>query len=262
MDGAVAVFVEALEETWTSLRSVLAGLAPEEWRVPTGCPGWDVSDQVSHVIGCERWMLGDPLPDHELSSEGSHVRSELGRAMELAVDERRGRSPARLLEEYDEVFARRLAALRADETPSDAQRQSLLGRPLAYKVVLDLRVFDCFAHEQDVRRATARPGGFDGLAARLALAQVVRGWRAAVTRTAGLDTVRVVAVIGGDAHELSPRRGDDGGGAPRERLELRTGAANGLAVACGRADAALGEVAVTGDRRHFEALAPLLAFTP
>ena len=46
----------ALKETWESLADVCEELSSTEWALPTECPGWDVKDQLSHLIGIE--LLG------------------------------------------------------------------------------------------------------------------------------------------------------------------------------------------------------------
>jgi uncharacterized protein (TIGR03083 family) len=41
----------ALAETWGSLAEACHALVDQEWALPTECPGWDVKDQLSHLIG-------------------------------------------------------------------------------------------------------------------------------------------------------------------------------------------------------------------
>src|ERR1700683_3458764 len=52
----------ALEQTWDSSAAVCRDLSASDWARPTGCPGWDVKDQLSHLIGIERSIMGDPAP--------------------------------------------------------------------------------------------------------------------------------------------------------------------------------------------------------
>ncbi len=44
----------ALAETWGALAEVCFELSEPEWALPTECPGWDVKDQLSHLIGIEQ----------------------------------------------------------------------------------------------------------------------------------------------------------------------------------------------------------------
>ena len=52
----------ALGETWVGLAEVCYELSDTEWALPTECPGWDVKDQLSHVIAVERTVMGEPAP--------------------------------------------------------------------------------------------------------------------------------------------------------------------------------------------------------
>jgi hypothetical protein len=47
----------------------------EQWRTVTDCPGWTVQDQLSHLIGIERSLLGEAAPDWA-EPLGPHVRTE------------------------------------------------------------------------------------------------------------------------------------------------------------------------------------------
>ena len=53
----------ALAETWGALAEVCSELSETEWALPTECPGWDVKDQLSHLIGIERAIMGEPVPE-------------------------------------------------------------------------------------------------------------------------------------------------------------------------------------------------------
>ena len=56
----LSALVDALDATWSSLRSVCDELTPQEWLLPTECPGWTVRDQVAHVAAVENRLLGRP----------------------------------------------------------------------------------------------------------------------------------------------------------------------------------------------------------
>ena len=53
----------ALAETWGALAEVCSELSDTEWALPTECPGWDVKDLLSHLIGIERSIMGEPVPE-------------------------------------------------------------------------------------------------------------------------------------------------------------------------------------------------------
>jgi uncharacterized protein (TIGR03083 family) len=120
-----------------------------------------VKDCISHVTGTERMIMGDPLPqvaiDHLV-----HVNNPFGEIVELWVEERRPWSPQRVLAEYDEQVVRRTAEMRAlDDEALDELTESPLGL-MSTREFLKVRVFDCWMHEQDIRRAIDRPGHVDG----------------------------------------------------------------------------------------------------
>ena len=152
----------AFEQT---VRAVI-GLAEEfteaEWELPTDCPGWTVKDMVSHLVGAEELFLGDPLPAHDLP-DLPHVQNELGRMVELGVDVRRPLPGARVLDQLKAVLERRLAMLAEVDPAAEAPQPD--GRPGDYTRLMMFRAFDCWIHEQDIRRATGRPGGLDAPAA-------------------------------------------------------------------------------------------------
>ena len=68
------------------LADLLDTLTPEQWAAPSLCAGWSVRDVCSHLIGMELELLGEPAPAHRLPSDLLHIRNEVGRHMEIAVD--------------------------------------------------------------------------------------------------------------------------------------------------------------------------------
>ena len=70
--------IDGLEEVWASILEATEGLKEAQWATPTACPGWDVRDQLSHLIGIERSLMGDAPPAIELG-ETSHLRNQSAR---------------------------------------------------------------------------------------------------------------------------------------------------------------------------------------
>lgn len=241
----------AHRQVFDGFLEVVDGLDQAGWATPTGCPGWDVHDQLAHVIGLERMMLGDPADEVELP-ELAHVRNDMGRFVEVAVEARRGRPSAGLVAEAEETFARRLAALEA--LPPEA-----LGGPLAGPAgmqakgsqMLRTRVFDMTCHEQDVRRAVGRPGGTTGPHVDIAVEQVLRAWARRLPEAVGAEGVLEVRVTGRPTVRIDLADGvihrDGFAGEPTATIEL--GVSDLLAVAGGRTDApAPTDVRIEGDR--------------
>lgn len=151
--------VAALEQTLRSTIALAETFGPAEWDAPTDCPGWTVKDVVSHLIGIERSLLGDPEPEHTLPADLPHVRNDFGQALEVAVDVRRPVPGERVLTELRETLDRRLAALQ--EIDPAQETLSPDGRMGPYARLMMFRAFDCWIHEQDIRRAVGRPGNLD-----------------------------------------------------------------------------------------------------
>ena len=103
--------VENLAIVWASIDRLCSDLPPGQWDKPTGCPGWTVKDQLSHLADYEARALGRPASGHE-PGPLPHVKNEMGRANEVGVDARRAMSGAAVLDEFRQVTAERLAQLR------------------------------------------------------------------------------------------------------------------------------------------------------
>src|SRR4051812_36213670 len=101
-----------LDLTWASLIELCSTLSDGEWTRPTGCPGWSVQDNVSHLIDYESRALGRTPPEGDVPA-GGHVKNALGEANEIGVAVRRGRRGAEVLDELREVTAARSAQLHA-----------------------------------------------------------------------------------------------------------------------------------------------------
>jgi len=165
-------FVEALADTWQGTAAVGHELDPEEWDTPTECPGWTVRDQISHMIGTEAMLLGWPSPPAAPTGL-AHVLNPIGAFNEAWVDARRGLAGTAVLAEFEEVTRLRLAALDAmTDAELDADSDSPIGR-VPYRVFMNVRVMDCWVHEQDIRRAVNRPGHLRGAAAEMTLTRLL-----------------------------------------------------------------------------------------
>lgn len=195
--------VTALEEIWASLADACRGLSDEQWDAGTECPGWAVRDHVAHVVGTERMLLGDaapppadPLPDY--------VHNAIGEMNEAWVVERRAMPGTELLAELEAVTRRRLAQLDAFEPERfDVVGWSPIG-DVPYRQFMEIRAFDCWIHEQDVRRAVGRPGGRGGAGEAITVRRLTQALPYVVGRQAGApDGTRVGWHLGdGQVREL------------------------------------------------------------
>ena len=93
--------VAALGEVWASLDGLLTGLTDDEWLLPTPLPGWTVQDNVSHIVGTEAMLSGEPGPAIEVDREASeHVRNDIGVFNEQWVEALRGETPSEVLTRF------------------------------------------------------------------------------------------------------------------------------------------------------------------
>lgn len=261
--------VDAFEDTLNGTKSVCRSLTPAEWDAPTGCPGWTVKDNVAHITALESWALGRPDPDHE-PPDLPHVKSDIGRYMEIGVDFRRSRPPADVLAEFEEVTSERLAALRAmDDDAFDVVGPGPLG-PMKLRDIVALRTFDCWAHEQDVRRATGRQGGLDGPAARLLVPRITGGLARVAAKVVSLPpgTQVGVRVAGPLDAQFTLVVEDDGRGVFTDGVSaaatatIETDSDNFVALVFGRSDARRDDVKVSGDAATADRLLAQMSLTP
>ncbi len=260
--------VAELEQTWRSLLELGGSLDEADWEQPTDCPGWTVRDQFSHVIGTEVGFLGRGAQDADSGGgHGPHVHNEIGQFNEREVVRRQGRPGPEVLRELAEVTAERLAVLRSTSDQDFAADSWTPAGPGTYEGFMHIRVFDCWVHEQDVRRAVDRPGHLSGPAAERALDQVVGatpyivgkkaaapdGSTVAFCVTGPVERTWAVGVEGKRAKTLADIPASPMATVTAEFPEF-------MAVACGRRDGD-GRIAVSGDAALGGAVATNLAFT-
>ena len=104
--------VAALDEVWSSITELLVGLDDAQWSLPSPLPGWDVQDNVAHIVGTEAMLLGIENPDIEIDrDELPHVQNDIGVFNELWVQYLRMKQPNEVLSVFEEYTGARLAAL-------------------------------------------------------------------------------------------------------------------------------------------------------
>jgi uncharacterized protein (TIGR03083 family) len=147
--------IDAFEQTARSMLALGGELGPADWPRTTECPGWSVKDQYSHILGIERYLLGE--------TDDGQIRTVAN--TELDVEALRGSEPEKILRELHGVIDRRVAVLRSGAVDLAEVIDTPLRQRMAYGEFMRFRAFDVWMHEQDVRRAVARPGNLDGPAA-------------------------------------------------------------------------------------------------
>jgi uncharacterized protein (TIGR03083 family) len=263
--------VDELDREWASLARLGAELAPEDWDRPTDLPGWSVRDCYSHVVGVERTLLGEPAPEVAVEHL-DHVDDPMSALIETWVEARRHLPGPDVLAELAEVAARRLAELRSlDDEAFDRVGWSPIGQ-VPYRDFMVVRVFDCWMHEQDVRRAVGRPGHLDGPVAARSIGHLRRGLGYVVGKQARApEGATVVVEVTGPVGWTAALEVVDGRATPVDppaepTVTLTIDHEAFAAASGGRWDAehllALGRARVAGDRELGHRVLEHLAVTP
>ena len=196
--------IDKLARIWASVSELGAGLTEEEWKAPTELPGWTVQDNLAHLIGTERMLEGLPATEHR-SGAREHVHNAIGAFNENEVDARRGSAGTEVLVEWDGLAARRLATLRSAGADYFAAEAMTPTGPGTVADFLHIRILDCWAHEQDIRRALGRPGHLDGPAAEHTIDRLIRTLPIVVGKRAGTpEGATVVIELTGPVHRVIP----------------------------------------------------------
>jgi uncharacterized protein (TIGR03083 family) len=258
-----------LGEVWDSLGDLGDSLSDDEWKRPSPCPGWPVSAQYAHVIGTESMLLGRPNPEAD-PGRPDHVRNDIGGFNEVwvaALDaEPRSEVMARFVEVTD---TRKRALADMDEDAFSQPSWTPVGQA-DYRRFMQIRVFDCWVHEQDVRDAVGRPGHESGPVAEQSVDEIVRaigylvgkkakapdGSSVRITLSGPVERTVDVAVVDGRARAVETLDGP-----PTASLELASSLFTRLA--CGRVspDAVIDRVTLSGDADLARRVIDNLAFT-
>ena len=163
LQGYVATWWEAVD----SFTRLLEEISEEDWASPTDLAGWDVHAIASHVAHLEGVLAGKPEVEADIG-EAAHVTGPLGEYTERGVVFRRGHDADAIVNEIRESATIRHTQLLTDP-PADphAAAPGIFGL-IGWTVerLLRNRPLDVWMHEQDVRRAVGRPGGYESPAAR------------------------------------------------------------------------------------------------
>jgi uncharacterized protein (TIGR03083 family) len=272
-DNSAADLTAQLSEVWDALAVLGAELTDDEWTQATPCPGWPVAAHYAHIIGTESTLLGRPNPGVD-PGRPAHVRNDIGGFNEVWVASLGAEPRARVLARFEEVIAARKAAL-AQLTEEDFNAPSWTPVGQAdYRRFMQIRAFDCWVHEQDIRDAVGRPGHEDGPVVEQSIDEIVRAIGYIVGKKAGLppeSSVRIsligpvkrqvdVAFVNGRAAAVDKLESE-----PSVHLQLSSTAFERLAA--GRVDAqavlagAFGGVSFDGDADLGRRVVSNLAFT-
>src|SRR5665213_3101185 len=153
--------IDALDETWTSLDRTLRPRPPQAYEALTPWPGWTVRDVLSHLIGFELMLHGDPVPIHE-GPWPEYVKNPIGKLNEAFVAAFREKPGTEVLDLFVDTTKSSLARLRA---LSDEEWEKVGWSPEGerpYHRFQETRVLDSWIHLQDIRDALLEPADDHG----------------------------------------------------------------------------------------------------
>ncbi|MFI0964244.1 maleylpyruvate isomerase family mycothiol-dependent enzyme [Streptomyces sp. NPDC021080] len=265
-------YADAWAHSIEAISELVQPLVEGEWNRRTPCPGWSVRDIVSHVIGLDCEMLGDPRPIHTLPRDLYHVTNEHQRYMEMQVDVRRHHTAPEMTSELEYTVIRRNRQLRNESRQPDAKVRGPLGTEVTLEHAMRNRAFDVWVHEQDLRYTLGRPGNLDSPGSGIVRDQLLAALPKAVAKDAGVPVnSAVVFDVHGPVEFLRTVRVDaDGRGTISNSPSLGPVASLSLdwetfvRLACGRVrpDAVSDRIKAEGDPDLAAAILRNLAVTP
>jgi len=263
--------VRQLADEWAAIAAFGAELGEEDWNAPTDLPGWTAKDCLSHMVGSELMLLGEPAPEVSVDHL-EHVTNPFGAMIEVWVEARRSVPSSDVLDEFADATRRRLEVLNAmDDDAFSTVGWSPVGE-VPYREFMEVRVFDCWMHEQDMRRAVGRPGGLDSPGAAVSVGRIGASLGFVVGKRAQAPdgTTVVVEVDGTPARTFALRV--EGRATPLDEppdnptVTIRTDTEVFCALGGGRWDAAraleAGRVTVVGDEDLAGRILAGMATTP
>ncbi|MEE1795166.1 maleylpyruvate isomerase family mycothiol-dependent enzyme [Streptomyces sp. BE308] len=268
--------LQTYADAWThsieSIAELVKPLVEGEWNRRTPCPAWSVRDVVSHIIGMECEMLGDPRPIHTLPRDLYHVQSDFARYMEMQVDVRRHHTAPEMTSELEYTLIRRARQLRNETRAPDTMVRAPLGAQQTLELAMHMRVVDVWVHEQDLRTTLGVPGNLDSPGAHIVRDTLLEALPKVVAKHAGAPANSAVVLdVHGPLEFLRTVRVDAEGrgsidGAPSlgPAVTLAMDWETYYRLACGRVRAAAvaDRVKIEGDQDLAAAILHHFAVTP
>jgi uncharacterized protein (TIGR03083 family) len=249
--------------------AVLETVPADRWTAPTDLAGWTVHDVAAHVAHLEAMQAGR---DHEEVDIGDapHAVGMMGTFTEQGVVARRGRTPDELITEIRECSTARHTQLLQEEPDDGSVPAPGVFGAIGWTLerLLRNRPLDVWMHEQDVRRATGRPGNLDGPAAIHTADYLAESLGFVLAKRVGADpgTTVVLEIAGHEPYAASV--GEDGRGRMLDEVPAEPDARLALdresfvLLAGGRRDPAEGAVELSGDTGLGSRVVAGLAVTP
>ena len=264
----LARFVEIWRDAAARLCDLARSLPEESRHLPTDLEGWDVQDNVAHTAHLETVLAGGPEETIAVD-EAPHIKGLVGLYTEQGVLARRSRTMEELAAEIEQAVATRHAELLADPPTDGAAPPTRCfgGMPWDTRTLLSNRPLDIWMHEQDIRRAVGRPGGYDAPAAGHVLGVFGAALPLVLAKRAGAPTGSSVRIDLSDVdRSFGAEVGADGRGvralpdSPTATIKLS--AEDYVVLSGGRRAPETVEAVIEGDTELARAVLARLAVTP
>ncbi len=264
--------IELLRQEWAVIDELIDGLTETQWKGSVPLPGWTVQDCVAHMSGTELSLMGEPAPTVDLSHL-SWITNPFQEFIEIWVEPRRSWTGDAVAAEFRGVIPRRLAML---EAMTDDDMAKVGWSPIGdvpYRQFMRVRIFDCWMHEQDIRRGLGIAGHTTGPVVESAL-------RHNITRALGFIVGKKAGAPNGSSVEFAisepdrsytvvvdgrARLAEPGEQLPPATTVLHLPFTTFVALAGGRIDAVGAQAegaTITGDTDLGARVLANLAFTP
>jgi uncharacterized protein (TIGR03083 family) len=174
--------IQNLRTTWAALDGVAGSLTPEQWIARSLCPDWDMRGVMVHAATIEQAILGWPPGGEPPFAKFRGIHEELSA---LAPDE--------LLARFRSIISQRLADLDSMTDEDFATPGMTPIGPGTYGRFMEIRSFDNWVHERDMRVPLGLPGDDGGPAAERALDEVHNSLGYIVGKKIGLTEGQSIA---------------------------------------------------------------------
>jgi uncharacterized protein (TIGR03084 family) len=150
--------VEDLAAQHEELREILVDLSAAEWRAPTRCEGWDVSDVVIHLAQTDEMAIGSAEGRYEEALgklvDGVSMATSVDDAVAKMVANERGIAPAQLLARWSAAAAILVDVLDGMDL---SQRVTWVTGELSARSMATTRLAETWIHSGDISEAVSRP---------------------------------------------------------------------------------------------------------
>ena len=194
-----------LIEEHARLQELAKTIEPSKWLEDSILPGWKNFDILAHLIGTERYLSGQANPPPSPVEDRTAFPNEIARINSRWINSMSDLAPEELVASFCEtveVRRRQLESLDAEDL------RKVVWTPVGDAPLsrfLEIRVFDCYVHEQDLRLSVSMPGHQSGPIPEFSLKEVRAALGYIVGKKAAFPTGTSVtfALTGGVSTEFN-----------------------------------------------------------